>query len=275
LHLVCKNRSLDLTTPVVMGIVNITPDSFSAGGRFLDARKAIEHGRRLIEEGAAILDIGGESTRPGAEPVPADEELRRVLPVIEALSGSPVILSIDTSKPEVMRKAAAAGASLINDVRALREPGALEAAAETGCAVCLMHMQGEPRTMQHAPTYADVVNDIKAFLEARVQSCRAAGIPDDRLALDPGFGFGKTLAHNAELLRRLDELAGLGWPLLVGLSRKSMLGKILDRPAAERVHGSVALAVMAVLKGARIVRAHDVAATVDALKTVTAMQTGG
>jgi len=275
LHLVCKNRSLDLTTPVVMGIVNITPDSFSDGGRFLDARKAIEHGRRLIEEGAAILDIGGESTRPGAEPVPADEELRRVLPVIEALSGSPVILSIDTSKPAVMRKAAAAGASLINDVRALREPGALEAAAETGCAVCLMHMQGEPRTMQHAPTYADVVNDIKAFLEARVQSCRAAGIPDDRLALDPGFGFGKTLAHNAELLRRLDELAGLGWPLLVGLSRKSMLGKILDRPAAERVHGSVALAVMAVLKGARIVRAHDVAATVDALKTVTAMQTGG
>ena len=275
MHLVCKNRSLDLTTPVVMGIVNITPDSFSDGGRFLDARKAIEHGRRLIEEGAAILDIGGESTRPGAEPVPADEELRRVLPVIEALSGSPVILSIDTSKPAVMRKAAAAGASLINDVRALREPGALEAAAETGCAVCLMHMQGEPRTMQHAPTYADVVNDIKAFLEARVQSCRAAGIPDDRLALDPGFGFGKTLAHNAELLRRLDELAGLGWPLLVGLSRKSMLGKILDRPAAERVHGSVALAVMAVLKGARIVRAHDVAATVDALKTVTAMQTGG
>jgi dihydropteroate synthase len=275
LQLHCQTRSLDLTRPVVMGIINVTPDSFSDGGRFLDARQAIEQGRRLIEEGAAILDIGGESTRPGADPVPADVELRRVLPVIEALSGSRVILSIDTSKPEVMRKAAAAGAAIINDVRALRQPGALEAAAETGCAVCLMHMQGEPRTMQQAPTYADVVNDIKAFLEGRVQSCRAAGIPAERLAIDPGFGFGKTLAHNAELLRRLDELTALGWPLLVGLSRKSMLGKILDRPATERVYGSVALAVMAVLKGARIVRAHDVAATVDAVKTVTAMQTGG
>jgi dihydropteroate synthase len=198
-----------------------------------------------------------------------------VLPVIEALSGAGAILSIDTSKPDVMRKASAAGASVINDVRALRESGALEAAAETGCAVCLMHMQGEPRTMQLLPTYVDVVNDIKAFLEARVQSCRAAGIPADRVAIDPGFGFGKTLAHNAELLRRLDELAGLGSPLLVGLSRKSMLGKILERPAAERIHGSIALAVMAVLKGARIVRAHDVAATVDALKTVAAIETGG
>jgi dihydropteroate synthase len=275
LHLFCKNQSLDLTRPVVMGIVNVTPDSFSDGGQFLDARKAIEHGRRLIEAGAAILDIGGESTRPGAESVSIDEELRRVVPVIEALSGSRAILSIDTSKPEVMRAAAAAGAALINDVRALREPGALEVAAESGCGVCLMHMQGEPRTMQQAPTYLDVVNDVKAFLEGRVQSCRAAGIPAERLAIDPGFGFGKTLAHNAELLRRLDELTVLGWPVLVGLSRKSMLGKILDRPATERIHGSIALAVMAVLKGARIVRAHDVAATVDALKTVAAMQTGG
>jgi dihydropteroate synthase len=275
MHLLCRNQSLDLTKPVVMGIVNVTPDSFSDGGRFLDSRQAIEHGRRLIEEGAAILDIGGESTRPGAQPVSADEELRRVLPVIEALSGGGAILTIDTSKPEVMRAAAAAGASLINDVRALREPGALDAAAETECAVCLMHMQGEPRTMQVAPTYVDVVNDIKAFLEARVQSCRDAGIPASRLAIDPGFGFGKTLAHNAELLRRLDELSATGWPLLVGLSRKSMLGKILDRPAAERTYGSVAGAVWAVLTGARIVPAHDVAATVDALKTVTAMQTGG
>src|SRR5215510_6172112 len=170
MQLLCRHQRLDLTTPVVMGIVNVTPDSFSDGGRFLDARKAIEHGRRLIEEGAAILDIGGESTRPGAEPVSADEELRRVLPVIEALAGSRVILSIDTSKPQVMREAAGAGAALINDVRALREPGSLEAAAETGCAVCLMHMQGEPRTMQQAPTYADVVNDIKAFLEGRMQN---------------------------------------------------------------------------------------------------------
>ena len=278
MHLLCRNQRLDLTAPVVMGIVNVTPDSFSDGGRFLDTRKAIEHGHRLIEEGAAILDIGGESTRPGAAPVAADEELRRVIPVIEGLAGGGAILSIDTSKPEVMKAAAAAGAGLINDVYALRLPGALETAAESGCAVCLMHMQGEPRTMQHDPRYGDVVNEVKAFLTERVQSCRASGIPAERIAIDPGFGFGKTLAHNAALLRGLDALTALqpaqaaGVPLLVGLSRKSMLGKILDKPAGERVYGSLALAVMAVLKGARIVRAHDVAATVDALKTVSAMQ---
>jgi dihydropteroate synthase len=272
--LLCKNISLDLTAPVVMGVVNVTPDSFSDGGRFLDTHQAIAHGHQLIMEGAAILDIGGESSRPGAQPVSIEEELRRVVPVIEALAGSRTILSIDTSKPEVMRAAAAAGASLINDVYGLRLPGALEAAAESECAVCLMHMQGEPRTMQHAPVYGDVVSEIKAFLLDRVQSCRAAGIPAGRLAIDPGFGFGKTLAHNATLLRRLDAITSEGWPVLVGLSRKSMLGRILDRPASERVYGSIALAVMAVLKGARIVRAHDVAATVDALKTVTAMQTG-
>ncbi len=271
-HLLCGNTRLDLTTPVVMGVVNVTPDSFSDGGRFLDARKAIEHGRRLVQEGAEILDIGGESTRPGAEPVSAEEELRRVIPVIEGLASSQAVLSIDTSKPEVMRAAAAAGAGLINDVYALRRPGALEAAAESGCAVCLMHMQGEPRTMQKDPRYGDVVNEVKAFLEARVQSCRAAGLPAERIAIDPGFGFGKTLTHNAALLRGLDRVAATGWPVLVGLSRKSMLGKILDKPAGERVYGSLALAVMAVLKGARIVRAHDVAATVDALKTVSAMQ---
>jgi dihydropteroate synthase len=255
-----------------MGIVNVTPDSFSDGGRFLDTRKAIEHGRRLIEEGAAILDIGGESTRPGAAPVAADEELRRVIPVIEGLAGSKAILSVDTSKPEVMKAAAAAGAHLINDVYALRLPGALDAAAESGCAVCLMHMQGEPRTMQQDPRYGDVVNEVKAFLTERVQSCRASGVAPERIAIDPGFGFGKTLAHNAALLRGLDALTADGVPVLVGLSRKSMLGKILDKPAGERVYGSLALAVMAVLKGARIVRAHDVAATVDALKTVSAMQ---
>jgi dihydropteroate synthase len=258
-----------------MGVVNITPDSFSDGGRFLDHAKAIAHAKQLVEEGAAILDIGGESTRPGAEPVTLEEELRRVVPVIEALSGSRAVLSIDTSKPEVMRAAARAGAGLINDVCALSAPGALEAAAETGCAVCLMHMQGEPRTMQISPHYDDVVNEVKAFLAGRVQSCRAAGIPAERIAIDPGFGFGKTLAHNATLLRGLDVLTAEGWPLVVGLSRKSMLGKILNRPAGERVYGSVALAVMAVLKGARIVRAHAVAATVDALKTVVAMQDGG
>lgn len=260
-----------------MGVVNVTPDSFSDGGRFLDARKAIEQGRRLVEEGAAILDIGGESTRPGAEPVSADEELRRVIPVIEGLAGGAAILSIDTSKPEVMRAAAAAGAGLINDVYALRLPGALEVAAESGCAVCVMHMQGEPRTMQKEPRYGDVVNEVKAFLVERAQSCRAAGIPAERIAIDPGFGFGKTLEHNAALLRGLDALTATGWPMLVGLSRKSMLGRILgasgaQRPASERVYGSLALAVMAVLKGARIVRAHDVAATVDALKTVSVMQ---
>ena len=272
MHLVCRNQTLDLTAPVVMGIVNVTPDSFSDGGRFLDARMAIDHGRRLVDEGAAILDIGGESTRPGAAPVPADEELRRVIPVIEGLADSGAVLSIDTSKPEVMRAAAAAGVHLINDVYALRLPGALEVAADSGCALCLMHMQGEPRTMQKDPQYGDVVNEVKAFLQERVQSCRAAGVPAERLAIDPGFGFGKTLAHNATLLRGLDALIADGVPMLVGLSRKSMLGKILDKPAGERVYGSLALAVMAVLKGARIVRAHDVAATVDALKTVSAMQ---
>jgi dihydropteroate synthase len=275
MHLLCKDRRLDLTTPVVMGVVNVTPDSFSDGGRFFDARTAIEHGRRLVAEGAAILDIGGESTRPGAEPVSAEEELRRVIPVIEGLAGGDAVLSIDTSKPEVMRAAAAAGAGLINDVYALRLPGALEAAAESGCAICLMHMRGEPRTMQKDPHYGDVVNEVKAFLDQRVQSCRAAGVAAERLAIDPGFGFGKTLAHNAALLRDLPVLAAVDWPLLVGLSRKSMLGKILDKPAGERVYGSVALAVMAVMKGARIVRAHDVAATADALKTVAAMQAGG
>jgi dihydropteroate synthase len=278
MQLLCGRQRLDLSTPVVMGIVNVTPDSFSDGGRFLDARRAVEHGRRLIEEGAAILDIGGESTRPGAMPVSVDEELRRVIPVIEGLAGEKAILSIDTSKPAVMKAAAAAGAGLINDVYALRLPGALETAAESGCAVCLMHMQGEPRTMQQDPRYGDVVNEVKAFLAERVQSCRALGIPPERIAIDPGFGFGKTLAHNAALLRGLDVLAAMqpaqpdGMPLLVGLSRKSMLGKILGKPADERVYGSIALAVMAVLKGARIVRAHDVAATVDAMKTVAAIQ---
>ncbi|HEU4626491.1 MAG TPA: dihydropteroate synthase [Steroidobacteraceae bacterium] len=278
MQLLCGRQRLDLSTPVVMGIVNVTPDSFSDGGRFLDARRAVEHGRRLVEEGAAILDIGGESTRPGAMPVSVDEELRRVIPVIEGLAGEKAILSIDTSKPAVMKAAAAAGAGLINDVYALRLPGALETAAESGCAVCLMHMQGEPRTMQQDPRYGDVVNEVKAFLAERVQSCRALGIPPERIAIDPGFGFGKTLAHNAALLRGLDVLAAMqpaqpdGMPLLVGLSRKSMLGKILGKPADERVYGSIALAVMAVLKGARIVRAHDVAATVDAMKTVAAIQ---
>jgi dihydropteroate synthase len=269
----CADITLSLDEPLVMGVINVTPDSFTDGGKFLHLDQAVEHGLQLAAQGAAILDIGGESTRPGAADVPVEEELRRVLPVIERLAGrTKAVISVDTSKPAVMRAAAAAGAGLINDVRALREPGALEAAAATRCAVCLMHMQGEPRTMQAHPQYADVVREVAAFLEARVQSCRAAGIEEQRIAIDPGFGFGKTVAHNLELLRRLDVLARIGPPVLVGLSRKSMLKTLLGRGPGERVHGSVALAVMAVLNGARIVRAHDVAATVDAIKTVLAVR---
>ena len=256
-----------------MGVVNVTPDSFSDGGRFLDADRAVSHGLALAREGAAFIDVGGESTRPGAEPVGAQEELRRVVPVIEGLVGATdAVISVDTSKPEVMRAAAAAGAGLINDVRALREPGALEAAQESGCAVCLMHMQGEPRTMQAAPAYEDAVGEVRAFLAERAQVCLAAGFSADRLVLDPGFGFGKTLEHNLTLLRRLRELGVDGLPLVVGLSRKSMVGKLTGRPEGERVLGSVVLAVMAVLAGARIVRAHDVAATVEALRVVAAVR---
>src|SRR6185437_15133177 len=221
----CAEQALDLSVPVVMGVINVTPDSFSDGGRFFDTAQAVEQGVRLVGEGAAILDIGGESTRPGAAAVTEQEELRRVLPVIEALRGrTSAIISIDTSKPGVMRAAAAAGAGLINDVRALREAGALEALAATDCAVCLMHMQGEPRTMQLAPTYADVVSEVKAFLAERAQGARAAGLSGDRLVIDPCFGFGKTLEHNLQLLRRLRDLAVQGLPLLAGLSRKSIVG---------------------------------------------------
>ena len=272
LELRCGDRTLDLTRPVVMGVLNVTPDSFSDGGRFLSVEAAVEQGVRMAAEGAALIDVGGESTRPGAEPVSADEELRRVIPVIERLrAATAVIICVDTSKAEVMRAASAAGAGLINDVRALREPGALAVAAASGCAVCLMHMQGEPRTMQLAPGYADVVAEVRGFLAARVASCVAAGLAAERLAVDPGFGFGKTLEHNLTLLRRLGELAADGLPVLVGLSRKSMLGTLTGRAAAERVYGSVALAVIAVLAGARIVRAHDVAATVEALKVAAAV----
>ena len=269
----CADKTLDLSRPVVMGVVNVTPDSFSDGGRFLAVESAVAQGLRLVEEGAAIIDVGGESTRPGAAAVSPDEEIRRVVPVVERLSqvAPQVIISVDTSKPEVIREAVAAGAGLINDVRALTEPGALEAAAGSGCAVCLMHMQGDPRTMQRAPSYVDVVKEVKAFLAARVQTCRAAGVSADRLVIDPGFGFGKTLAHNLELLRHLRELTGESLPVLVGLSRKSIVGTLTGRGAGERVHGSVALAVIAAMSGARIVRAHDVAATVDALKIVAAV----
>ena len=267
----CGPKTLDLSRPVVMGVLNVTPDSFSDGGRFLPVEAAVAHGVRLAEEGAAIIDIGGESTRPGAALVSVDEELRRVVPVVERLrAATQAVISVDTSKPEVIREAVAAGAGLINDVRALAEPGALEAAAASGCAVCLMHMQGDPRTMQRAPSYVDVVKEVKAFLDEHVQRCRAAGVSSDRIVVDPGFGFGKTLEHNLELLRRLRELHD-ELPVLVGLSRKSMVGTLTGRGAGERVHGSIALAVIAALNGARIVRAHDVAATVDAVKMVAAV----
>jgi len=259
-----------------MGVLNVTPDSFSDGGRFFSPEAAVEQGVRMAAEGAAFIDVGGESTRPGAPAVDADEELRRVLPVIERLRAlTRVVISVDTSKPQVMRAALSAGAGLINDVRALQEPQALEAVAGGGCAVCLMHMQGEPRTMQQAPRYDDVVSEIRSFLAGRVQACRGAGITAERILVDPGFGFGKTLEHNLQLLRGLPQIVTDGTPVLAGLSRKSMLGTLTGQPSGERLAGSVALAVIAVLGGARVIRAHDVAATVDALKVVAAFKRGG
>jgi dihydropteroate synthase len=262
---------------VVMGVLNVTPDSFSDGGQLTDVATAVARGLRMVDEGAAILDVGGESTRPGADPVSVEEEIRRVVPVVEQLRAlTTAVISVDTSKPQVMRAAIDAGAGLINDVRALREEGALEVAAAGHCAVCLMHMQGDPRNMQLAPQYVDVVNEVKAFLDERVKVCSAAGVAADRIVIDPGFGFGKTLEHNLQLLRHLRELGtrppAAEWPIMVGLSRKSIVGSLTGRPPGERAHGSVALAMMAVINGARIVRAHDVGATVDALKTVVAVQ---
>jgi len=268
----CAAKTLDLSAPVVMGVLNVTPDSFSDGGRFLSPAAAIEQGLRLAAEGAALIDVGGESTRPGAAPVSVAEELARVVPVVRALSErTTAVISVDTSKPQVMQAAAAAGAGLINDVRALREPGALAAARASGCAVCLMHMQGEPGTMQQAPSYRDVLTEVQAFLGERVDACLAAGLQPDQLLIDPGFGFGKTFEHNLTLLRGLAELARADVPLAVGLSRKALLGKLTGRAAHERLYGSVALAVIAALHGARLIRAHDVAATVDALKVVAAL----
>jgi dihydropteroate synthase len=249
-----------------MGVLNVTPDSFSDGGRYRDPRAALARAREMVAEGAAVIDVGGESTRPGAQPPTPEEELRRVLPVVEALVAElPVPVSVDTSTPAVMRRACAAGAGLVNDVRALARPGALEAAAEAGAAVCLMHMRGEPSTMQEAPRYRDVVAEVCDDLSARMEACEAAGIPRGRILLDPGFGFGKTLAHNLSLLQGLGRVVGLGQPVLVGLSRKSMIGSLLDAPVDRRLYGSLAAAVLAVAAGARLVRVHDVRATVEAL----------
>ncbi|HQR54281.1 MAG TPA: dihydropteroate synthase [Burkholderiales bacterium] len=271
-ELVCGRFRLALSRPLVMGIVNVTPDSFSDGGRFASVENAVSQGRRLIEEGADFLDIGGESTRPGAAPVPLAEELGRVLPVLERLADSPVPLSIDTYKPEVMAAALAAGASMVNDVKALREPGALDVLRASDAAVCLMHMQGEPQTMQVNPRYEDVVDEVRAFLHERVAACEAAGIERARLVVDPGFGFGKSRQHNIELLRHLRELVPSGLPLLAGLSRKSVLGKITARSVDERVHSSVAAALVAVYRGAAIVRVHDVGSTRDAFTVYGAVE---
>lgn len=263
----CAGRVLDLGRPRVMGILNVTPDSFSDGGDFFDPASALDYARAMVAAGADLIDVGGESTRPGAAPVHLEDELRRVIPVIEALAAElPVPISVDTSKPEVMAAAVRAGAAMINDVGALGTPGALEAVRDLGVPVCLMHMRGEPRTMQVAPHYGDVVGEVRDFLDQRIAACVAEGVPRERLVVDPGFGFGKTLEHNLALLARLAELQGLGLPILVGLSRKSMLGAITGRAVGDRLSASLAAALLAVERGASILRVHDVAATVDALK---------
>ncbi|MFP5382992.1 MAG: dihydropteroate synthase [Gammaproteobacteria bacterium] len=275
--LVCGNRTLDLSRPRVMGILNVTPDSFSDGGRFGMPDAALARAAAMVAEGADLIDVGGESTRPGAAQVSVAEELDRVMPVVERIVLElDVCVSVDTSTPAVMRAAAAAGAHLLNDVRALRRAGALEAARDTGLPVCLMHMSGEPDTMQQDPYYDDVVAEVRDFLLQRVAACVAGGIPRARLVLDPGFGFGKTLEHNLALLRRLDELVGAGLPVLAGLSRKSMIGALLGgRPVGERLHGSVAAAMVAAMRGACILRVHDVGPTADALKVLAATARNG
>lgn len=273
MQLKTSRRRWEFGAPLVMGILNRTPDSFSDGGRHRALADALAAARAMVADGAAVLDIGGESTRPGSAPVGEAEELDRVLPLIEALRReSEVAISIDTMKPAVMRAACAAGAELVNDVYALRAPGALDAVRESGAAACLMHMQGEPKTMQDAPHYADVVAQVRDFLAARIAACEAAGIARERLCLDPGIGFGKTLEHNLHLLARLAPLRELGCPLLIGVSRKSMFGRLLGRPVEERLPAGLAAAAIAVWQGAAIVRTHDVRATVDAIRVAQALR---
>ncbi len=266
----CGRTLFTLDRPLLMGIVNVTPDSFSDGGRFFSPQQAIEHGLSLRAAGADILDIGGESTRPGAAAVSVQAELDRVLPVLEGLRGCGAALSLDTMKPEVMRAALAAGADMINDVRALETPGALEAVANSDCGLCLMHMQGEPRGMQHDPRYEDVVAEVKQYLQARVDAALQAGVSRERLLIDPGFGFGKTLEHNIALFKAMPELAQIA-PVLAGVSRKSMLGLITGRPVEGRLAASIAAALLAAGRGAAILRVHDVGETVDALKIMNAL----
>lgn len=272
-RLPCGNRVLVFDAPKVMGILNVTPDSFSDGGRYTAVESALRHAEGMVSAGAAIIDVGGESTRPGAPAVSEAEELDRVVPVIEAIARElDVVISMDTSTPAVMREGARAGAGLINDVRSLRRPGALETAAATDLAICLMHMRGEPGTMQQAPVYADVAGEVGAFLAERVARCEAVGISRQRLVLDPGYGFAKTLEHNLELFRRQAELLAFGLPLLVGVSRKSMIGAVTGRPVEGRLAGGLALAALALVKGAQILRVHDVAETVDVVKMITAVE---
>ncbi|MDN5498780.1 MAG: dihydropteroate synthase [Shewanella sp.] len=272
-ELIAGTKRLSLASPVVMGILNVTPDSFSDGGKFSSFELACQHADEMVAQGALIIDIGGESTRPGAADVSVDDELARVIPLVEYVAKHhDVWISVDTSKPDVMRQAVNAGAHLINDVRALLEPGALETAAQLNVPICLMHMQGAPRTMQSAPEYQDVIADVFKFLNERIQACLEAGIPRERLLIDPGFGFGKTLEHNYELLAKLERFAQFELPILIGLSRKSMIGNLLARPTSERLAGSLAGAMIAAQKGAHIIRVHDVPETVDMLKVLQATQ---
>ncbi|MGP1609487.1 MAG: dihydropteroate synthase [Burkholderiales bacterium] len=274
MYLQCDKFKLSLARPLLMGVINVTPDSFSDGGRFFSVAAAVAHARQLIDEGADLLDVGGESTRPGAAPVTLDEERRRVLPVLEALAGAGVPLSVDTQKPELMREAVVAGAAMVNDVNGFQAPGALAAVAGSHCAICIMHKQGNPQTMQQSPQYTDVVVEVRDYLRQRIAAAEQAGIARDRIVVDPGFGFGKALDHNLELLRRLDAIAALAVPVMAGLSRKAMIGKLTGREADDRLAGSIAAALLAVQRGAAIVRVHDVAATRDALAVWRAVNPG-
>lgn len=272
-RLPCGNRVLDLTRPQVMGILNVTPDSFSDGGRFHLRDAALRHAEAMVAAGASLIDVGGESTRPGALPVSAEQELQRVAPIVEAIAAElDVIISVDTSTPAVMLEAACLGAGLLNDVRALRREGALEAAAATGLPVCLMHMQGEPGNMQQNPQYQDLLGEVRGFFVERLAACAAAGIPVERLVLDPGFGFAKNLQHNLSLFKHLETLHELGLPLLVGVSRKSMIGQALGRDVDQRLAGGLALAALALAKGAKILRVHDVLETVDLVRMIAAVE---
>ena len=269
-YLDCGDRRIDLSSPIIMGVLNVTPDSFSDGGKFTSVDIAVQHAQQMEEEGAAIIDVGGESTRPDAAPITVEEEMNRVVPVLKALQGRITTpISIDTSHPEVMKAALDLGACIINDVRALTLPGAMEVAAESKAGICLMHMLGDPKTMQHEPSYIDVVQEVKQYLADRVAACEAAGISRDRIIIDPGFGFGKNVQHNLTLIQNLGEFKDLQIPILVGVSKKTTIGKVLDQTVDKRLYGSIGLDVLSVIKGASIIRCHEVRPSIEALKMVT------